>query len=292
MEAVGPASDFNPSPMRTIRLRSDREFDCLTMSKRALLILGLLLTPSLASAQTSTTSAASTPYEQRGFVQVGGGAQSGSHTLTSTSTFTIYDEQGSIAGAQEYSGGAIWNIGGGARVWKNLVAALNYTRKSDSIDAVVVASVPHPAILNRPRQVTQTVPELKHSENAYHLSAMWMFPFGDDLTLGVGGGPSFVSVSHEFATSAGIAATGTPPDFATVALKDVTFTRGRKTATTINVGADLTYTLPVDLGQAGKLGATLGLRYAGGDVTVPHVGGETEVKYGGMQIWGGLRVSF
>lgn len=256
------------------------------------MILGLLLTPALASAQTSTTSAMSTPYEQRGFVQVGGGAQSGSHTLTSTSTFTIYDEQGSIAGAQEYSGGFIWNIGGGARVWKNLVATLNYTRKSDSIDATVVARVPHPLVLNRPREVTQTIPDLKHSENAYHLAAMWMFPLGEDLTLGVGGGPSFVSVSHEFATSAGVQETGTAPEFATVALKDVTFTRGRKTGTTINVGADLNYNLPVNLGQAGKLGATLGLRYAGGNVDVPIPSGETEVKYGGMQIWGGLRVSF
>ena len=170
------------------------------MSKRALLILGLLLTPALAGAQTSTTSTLTTPYEQRGFVQVGGGAQSGSHTLNSTSTFTIYDEQGTVAGAQEYSGGAIWNIGGGARVWKNLVASLNYTRKSDSMDSAVVARVPHPLFANRPRETSLQVDELKHSENAYHLSAMWMVPLNEDLTLGFGGGPSFVNVSHEFAT--------------------------------------------------------------------------------------------
>jgi hypothetical protein len=262
------------------------------MSKRVLLILGLLLTPALAGAQTSTTSALTTPYEQRGFVQVGGGAQSGSETLNSTSTFTIYDEQGTIAGTQEYSGGAICNMGGGARVWKNLVATLNYTRKSDSMDAVVVARVPHPAILNRLRETSLQFDEMKHSENAYHLSAMWMVPLNEDLTLGFGGGPSFVNVSHEFATSAQVQETGVPPEFATVALTDVTFTRGRKTGTTVNVGADLTYKLPVDLGQVGRIGATLGFRYAGGEVTLANTTGDVDVKYGGVQFWGGLRVSF
>jgi hypothetical protein len=256
------------------------------------MILGLLLTPSLASAQTSTTSALSTPYEQRGFVQVGGGAQSGSHTLASTSTFTIYDEQGSIAGAQEYAGGAIWNIGGGARVWKNLVATLNYTRKSDSIDAAVVASVPHPLFANRPRQTTLTVDELKHSENAYHFSAMWMVPFNEDLTLSFGGGPSFVNVSHEFASGGDVQETGVAPEFATVAIQNVTVTRGRKTGTTLNIGADLNYKLPFELGQVGRVGATVGFRYAGGEVTLANATGDVDVKYGGAQIWGGLRVSF
>jgi len=92
------------------------------MSTRALLILGLLLTPAVASAQTTSPS---TTYEQRGFIQFGGGAQSGAHDIITTSTFTIYDEQGTIAGTQEYGGGALWNIGGGVRVWRNLVAALN-----------------------------------------------------------------------------------------------------------------------------------------------------------------------
>jgi hypothetical protein len=259
------------------------------MSKRVLVILGLLLTPALASAQTSLTN---TAYEQRGYVQIGGGAQSGSHSNTSTSTFTIYDEAGSILGTQAYGGGAIFNIGGGVRVWKNLVAALNYTRNSDEMETAVVARVPHPLFLNRPREVAQTVGDLEHVENAYHLSLNWMFPFGENLTLGVGGGPSFVGVSHEFASSASVQELDGPPNYSSVALSDITFTRGEKTATTVNVGADLTYNLPFDLGQAGKVGATVGFRYAGGDVTLPATTGDVDVKYGGAQFWGGLRVSF
>ena len=256
------------------------------MSKPTLLFLGLLLTPAVAAAQTST------PYEQRGFVQVGGGAQSGSHAITSTSTFSIYDEDGNIAGAQQYGGGAIWNIGGGVRVWKNLVAALNYTRNSDSMNTAIAASVPHPLYLNRPRQVTQVADGLEHTENAYHLSVNWMIPFNENLTLGIGGGPSFVGVSHEFASNARVQEVDGPPNFSTVAIEDVTFTRGKKTGTTVNLGADLTYNLPFDIGQAGKVGATLGFRYAGGEVTLPSTTGDVDVKYGGAQFWGGLRVSF
>lgn len=260
------------------------------MSKRALLIFGLLLTPAAALAQTPTSSTSS--YEQRGFIQIGGGAQSGSHETSGTSTFSIYDEQGTITGAQEYGGGAIWNIGGGIRVWKNLVAGLNYTRNSDTMATAAIASVPHPLFVNRPRQVAQLVDGLEHTENAYHLSATWMIPVGENLTLGVGGGPSFVGVSHEFASSATVREVDGPPDYATVAIENITVARGEKTATTINVGADLNYDLPFDLGQTGKVGATLGFRYAAGSVNLPGAGGDVDVKYGGVQFWGGLRVSF
>ena len=189
------------------------------MSKRALLIFGLLLTPALASAQTSTTSTLRPRTSSAASSRWAAARRAGPTTINSTSTFTIYDEQGTIAGTQEYGGGAIWNIGGGARVWKNLVAALNYTRNSDTMDAAVVARVPHPARSQPPARDRPQVDDLKHSENAYHLSAMWMVPLNEDLTLGFGGGPSFVSVSHEFASSAQVQETGVPPEFATVAIR-------------------------------------------------------------------------
>ena len=244
----------------------------------------------MASAQSSTGGAS--PYEQRGFVQVGGGAQGGSHLLTSTSTFSIYDEQGSIDGSQNYGGGALLTVGGGARVWRNLVLAFNYTRYNDTMETAVNARVPHPLFANRFRDAAQRVDGLRHEEQGYHVTAQWMIPFGDDLVLGVGAGPSFVAVSHEFPSGARVTEQDGAPNFATVALQDVTFIRGEKTGTTVNVGADLTYNLPFDLGQAGRVGATVGFRYAGGTVGLQGTNGEVDVKYGGAQFYGGLRVSF
>jgi hypothetical protein len=257
------------------------------MNSRALLIFGLLLTPAMASAQSS-----SSPIEQRVYIQVGGGAQSGSHTLTNTSTFTIYGEQGTIAGGQEYGGGALWNIGGGFRAWKNLHLALNFTRNSDSMDTAVVARVPHPLFLNRPRTATQNIGGLKHEENGFHLAAMWVIPVGDDMQFAFGGGPSFVTVKHDFATDARVVEQDAAPNFATVAIQDITLTTADKTATTVNLGAELTYNLPFELGETGRLGATVGFRYAGGTVNLPGSTGDVDVKYGGAQFFGALRVSF
>ncbi len=245
------------------------------------------MAPAVASAQSAVA-----PYEDRGYIQVTAGAQSGSHLITSSSSFSIYDETATIDGSQAYGGGAIWGIGGGARVWRNLVVSLNYARYGDDMETAVVARVPHPLFLNRPREATQNLPGLKHTENQYHLTASWMFPFGDDLVLGVGAGPSFVGLSHEFPSGGRPVEQGAPPDFATVSLQDVTFTRGEKTATTANFGADLTYKLPFDVGQAGKLGATVGFRYAGGTADLQGPNGSVGVKYGGAQFHGGLRLSF
>ena len=220
--------------------------------------------------------------------------RAGRTTLTSTSTFTIYDEQGTIAGTQEYGGGAIWNIGGGVRVWKNLVAALNYTRNSDTMDTAVIASVPHPLFVEPPArgQPAHRRPEA-HRERAITSACQWMIPLGEDLTLGVGGGPSFVGVSPRVrrvrrASRRPTRRPTTPPSPSRTSPSPA----ARRPRTTVNVGADLTYNLPFDLGQTGRVGATLGFRYAGGTVSLPGTTGDVDVKYGGVQFWGGLRVSF
>lgn len=250
------------------------------------MILGLLLSPAVASAQSSSSA-----VEQRVYIQVGGGAQSGSHNLTNTSTFTIYGEQGTIAGAQEYGGGALWNIGGGFRAWRNLHLALNFTRNSDTMDTAVTASVPHPLFLNRPRTANQSIGGLKHEENGFHLAAMWAIPVGENLQFAFGGGPSFVTVKHDFATDARVVEQDAAPNFATVAIQDITLSTADKTAVTINVGAELTY-FPFELGDSGKVGATVGFRYAGGTVALPGSTGDVDVKYGGAQFFGAVRVSF
>lgn len=250
-------------------------------------MLGLVLIPAVAAAQPAIA-----PYEDRGYVQITAGAQSGSHLITSSSTFSIYDEQGTIDGSQTYGGGAIWGLGGGARVWRNLVASLNYTRYNDEMETAVLARVPHPLYLNRPREANQRIDGLQHSENQYHLTASWMIPFGENLVLGVGAGPSFINLAHEFPSGARVEEQEGPPNFGTVAITDVTFTRGEQTVTTANFGADLTYALPFDLGQAGKLGATVGFRYAGGTTDLQGPNGSVDVKYGGAQFYGGVRVSF
>ncbi len=254
----------------------------------ALLVLCLTCAPLAGYAQSGPFN---TPWDGRGFVEIGGGGQGGSHLITDTSRFTIYDEEASIAVSQTYGGGPLFNVGGGVKVWQNLLVGVAYSRYSESMETAILARVPNPLIANRFREAELRQNDLKHTESTVHLSAIYMLPLNDDFTVDVSLGPSFTSVSHEFARDVRVAETGGAP-FDTVAISDVAFVRSSKTKATVNIGANLNYALPFRIADAVRLGATLGFRYSGGTVGLDGASGPVDVKFGGPQIIGGLRVGF
>lgn len=258
------------------------------MRNFALLVLGLLCVPTSGYAQTGPLN---TPWDGRGFIEVGGGGQGGSHLITDTSRFTIYNEEATISVSQTYGGGALFDVAGGFKVWKNLLLGVGYSSYSDSTETVVLARVPNPLFANRLRDAELRQGDLEHSEQAVHLTATYMLPLSDAFTLAVAAGPSFVSVEHEFARDVRVSETGGAP-FDTVVISDVAFVRSSKTVTTVNVGAKLVYELPFRLGDFGRLGASVGFRYAGGSVDLDGASGPVEVKFGGPQVLGGVRVTF
>lgn len=254
-----------------------------------LLVLGLLCVPAAGVAQSGPFS---TPWDGRGFIEVGGGGQGGSHLLTDTSRFTIYDEEASIAVSQTYGGGPLFHLGGGAKVWQNVAIGVTYSRFSESMETAVLARVPNPLFANRLREAELRQGDLKHTENAVHLSAIYMVPLREDITLGLSLGPSFTGVSHEFARDVRVAEAGGAPAFDTVSISDVSFVRSSKTKANFNVGANLAYDLPFRLGARARLGASLGFRYSGGTASLDGATGPVDVKFGGPQVTGGLRVGF
>jgi hypothetical protein len=254
----------------------------------ALLVLGLVCVPAAGYAQSGPFS---TPWDGRGFVEVGGGGQGGSHLLTDTSRFPIYDEEATIAVSQTYGGGPLFHVGGGAKVWQNLLVGLTYTRFSQSMETAVLARVPNPLVLNRFREAQLRQNDLKHAERSVHLSAIYMVPLREDLTLGLSLGPSFTSVSHEFARDVRVGEAGGAP-FDAVNISDVAFVRSSKTKATFNLGANLAYDLPFRLGDHARLGTSLGFRYSKGTVALDGASGPVDVKFGGPQITGGIRVGF
>lgn len=255
----------------------------------SLLLAALVCASTAAQAQSGPFS---TPWDGRGFIEVGGGGQGGSHLLTDTSRFTIYDEEASIALSQNYGGGPLFLLGGAARVWRNVAFGVTYTRVSESMETSVLARIPNPLIANRFREAELRENNLKHTEKAVHLSAIYMVPLRDDLMLGLSLGPTIAGVSHEFARDVRVAEASGAPTFDTVAISDVLFVRSSKTTGSFNIGANLAYELPFRVGSFGRLGASLGLRYAGGTVTLDGASGPVDVKFGGPQVTGGLRVAF
>jgi hypothetical protein len=255
----------------------------------ALLVVGLLCVPVSGYAQSGPLF---TPWDGRGYLELGGGAQGGSHLLTETSTFPLYDEQAQVVSSQSYGGGPLLTAGGGVKVWKNLLVGATYTRVRDTMETAVTARIPNPLFLNRFRDAELREGGLRHTESGVHLSATWMLPLREDLALGVSFGPSIVNVAHEFARDVRVTEASGPPAFDAVAVSDLAFVRSSASGTTVHVGANLAYDLPVRLGRTGRLGANLGFRYLSGSVSLNGATGPVDVKYGGPQIVGGVRVGF
>lgn len=255
----------------------------------ALLLASLLCIPAAGYAQSGPFN---TPWDGRGYIEVSGGAQGGSHLLTETTTFTLYDEQASIVAAQNYGGGPLLGVGGGVTVWKNLLVGATFTRTRDTMDTVLTARVPNPLFLNRFRDAELRDGNLRQVERVVHVSATWMLPLREDLAIGVSFGPSFASVSHEFARDVRITETAGPPMFESVAISDPAFVRNSGSGTTVHVGANLAYDLPYRIGRTGRIGASLGIRYFTGEVSMSGAAGTVDVKYGGPQVTGGVRLGF
>lgn len=247
--------------------------------RAALVAVALVATVApVAKAQSQVT------WDHTGFIVVYGGAQSGSFDLTDNRTFTIYDEEASLTGTQDYGGGGLFWVGGGVRVWDAFLvgAAVSYT--SDKYNSPVTASIPNPLVFNQPRTAAVDVGGLEHKELAIHLQGIWMVPLGDRFDVGFSAGPSIFNVDHDFVGDVNVQEQGFP--FNTVTLAPGAVRSESKTAVGFNLGAEATYGLTDALGISGFL------RYTRATAKMPGVAGDVDVKAGGTMFGVGARLTF
>ena len=237
----------------------------------------LILVAPLASAQGPA------PFE-RGYGHLNLGVQATSHDLDQDTAFVIYDEPGRIQVGGSGGGGALFDIGGGWRVWRQLYAGLSFTSGSNTEDAAINGTVPHPFFFDEFRTVTGTAPGLKHSEQAVHLQAMWRFPVTTRFDVLVGGGPTFFSVDQDLVSGITVTEIGIPTTG--VNLTGVTVERASEGTVGFNLGADGTYLLTRRFGVGGFL------RFTGGSTTLTTGGNTVDLDVGGLQIGIGGRVRF
>jgi hypothetical protein len=216
-------------------------------------------------------------WTDTGFVNVTGGFQGGSHTLTTATLFQLYDEDGNLNSTQKVKGGGFFDISGGYKVWKNLAVGLGYSHNGSKADAVITAAVPDPAVFGQLRNVTASASGLKHSENVVHLIGTWMVPVTDKIDVGVSAGPSIFSVKQQLPSAVTVTEPG--PTVSSVAVNDA-----KKTTVGINLGVDVTYLLTKRYGVGGLA------RYTWGSADLK--GAADKLTVGGFQIGGGLRVRF
>jgi outer membrane protein with beta-barrel domain len=216
-------------------------------------------------------------WTDKGYVSISGGIQAGSHSLDTSSTFSLYDENATVSSNQKVKGGGFFDLGGAYRVWgKNLLAGISYSRTSSKSDVAITGAIPDPIVTDSPRTVTTSQSGARHVENAIHLAAIWMMPVADKIDVGVFAGPSIFNINQDAVSNLAVSEPGP-----TVSAP---LTKVSKTTAGINLGVDVQYMLAKKWGVGGLA------RYSWGSANIAD--GGKKLTVGGFQIGAGARYRF
>ncbi len=216
-------------------------------------------------------------WTDKGFLNVNGGAQVGSHTLATDSTFDLYKEAGKLSTTQSVKGGGFFDITAGYKVWRNLALGIGYSHTGSDTDVAIAASVPDPLFFDQPRAITLSASGAKHKENAVNISGTWMVPVTDKIDVDVAFGPTIFAVKQDMPTAISVAEPGPT-------VRSTTMSSESKSTVGVHFGFDVNYLFTKRVG-AGLIG-----RYSWGSVDLP--GATKKLTVGGFQIGAGLRLRF
>jgi hypothetical protein len=224
--------------------------------------------------------AAQTPEQPaRAFLSVGGGYQSASNNVTTTGSFTLYDEPGSFTGSYTVGKGGFFDIGGGFHLFGPMSLGMSFSRYVETSSVPFTVVVPHPLFFNQARTTTMTVNDLNHKENWFHFKLYYQLFSSSKFDASVSGGPSVVAVKEDSVKDVTATETGSPYTAVNVS---ATFQTGSATTIGYNVGFDLNYHV------TSSIGAGFFARYIGANADLPW----GKVKAGGPQFGGALRFTF
>jgi len=238
-------------------------------------IIAMIAGLTLGTAFTARAQTPSTPADPSMFVSISGGGQLQSRSFSETTTFTLFNETGTVTANQTVGSGFVFDASVGYRVWRRLSVAVGISTFHGTGAAAAIVAVPDPLHFGRP--TIKTFPasdygDLSQTSTALNIQAVWIRPLTDKLDIWLFAGPSIIRVKQEIASATEVQNT-------TAATKNESAT----TAKAGTIGVDLSYRLNDRYSVGGFV------RYAGGEVDLPSV---TKLKVGGVQIGGGVRVRF
>lgn len=246
------------------------------MTRRIIIALSLL-------ALASPPARAQQPPAPRGVVSINGGWQASDRTFADSFSFDQYAESGRVDVDYGVKAGPVFEGGLGVRLWKALGFGVSFSSFTDTSQATVSASVPHPFFFSRARQIDGTV-NTKREETTINAQIMAFVPAGSRVLLVLSAGPSYMTVRQTLVSGVDWNESY-PYDTATFRAAD-TLTPS-ETVTGFNAGADVI----VRLGRSLGLGALV--RYTQGSVDLSPAEGRTiTVDLGGLQAGGGIRLIF
>ena len=217
------------------------------------------------------------------FIGLNGGLQASDFSFADTRTEPRFGESASWTADYAVKSGPAFDIGGGVRVWRNLLAQVSYAQFTDSRVAAVAGEVPHPFFFSQPRAITGESTPLKQQDRTVHIAAVWSFPVARHFDISVFGGPSLYTVRRDLVADV-IHADVYPFDAAT--FSRATVERVSKSGPGFNAGADVTWLFTRSLGIGGIV------RFTRARVTLdsPANTGTVPLDLGGLQVGGGLRL--
>ncbi len=246
----------------------------------AVMVLGLLVGG-------SREAAAQGAPDDRVFLNIGFGVESGSSDSNDSRQYTLYDEPATTDVKTPWTSGSLFEGGAAFRVYRNLTIGASYHQETNTSEAAITGTAPHPVFFNRPRTFSGEVGGLYRRENAFHLSLGWVVPIGTKLDVLVSGGPSFFRLRQDVVSDVLITERGGA--FTEVVLAPTTVTQ-RRSEVGYHLGADVTYI--VWQNDRLRLGGGGFVRYAGATSEVRLLVSDVETKVGGVQFGFGARIRF
>lgn len=254
--------------------------------RRFVIVSAAALFVAAATNVNAQTAPAGVPAESGRFtVSLNGGFQISKQDFTRNTSFTLYDEQATIDIAQtDIEGGGLLDAGASYRFGRNLGVGASYSFLRSVGDGAVTGSIPHPLLFDTFRTVSHTATDLEHKEQGIHVYATWLMPFTDKVDFTFSAGPSFFNISQDFIR--GITISEAPP-FTSVTIDEVQLVSLKQNGIGFNVGADASYRV------TRMIGVGVLARYTRGSAEFTlNEGDVADVKAGGFQIAGGVRVRF
>ena len=218
------------------------------------------------------------------FIDVGGGYHFNTFDVSETHTEPYFAETKSWTASYSLANAPTFAVGGGVRAWHNLVAAVTFTSFKDDATSDITGSVPNPFFFNKPRSFSGTSDPLTHQEQTVHVSALWRVRVSPTLEVGVGGGPSFISLQQDFVKD--VEYTEQYP-FDTATFSRAVTDQVKQSSVGFHVGGDLAWYFTHNIGVSG----TVRYSHANADITTP-ANNTISMKVGGVETTVGLRLSF
>jgi opacity protein-like surface antigen len=245
-------------------------------------MLGLLVVGSREAAGQGIGAAS----DDRLFLAIGFGVESGSSDMSDTKTYTLYDEPATTSTSTTWSSGSFFGGGMDVRLIRNFTVGVHYHQETNTTDTAITGTAPHPVFFNRPRNFESVASGLYRRENAAHLTLGWVVPINPKLDVLVTGGPSFFRLEQDVVSDVAISESG---DFSRPVATPSLTTHSRS-VTGYNVGADATYI--VWQNDSVRLGAGGFVRFTGATTDVHMLTSDVETKVGGLQFGFGGRIRF